>query len=230
MSSHSHETQALGSDRPREHGRNSDAEQAILDATERLLAETSLHELSVAQIITAAGISRATFYFYFSSKFAVLTTLVDSVIGEIFKVSRQFLERTSGLPTEVAMRQRIQASARVWEANRAVLQATVENWNAIPELRIVWLQALGRLTEALAREIENERALGRAPGGPDSRTLAATLVWTTERCLYVSGLGGGTGPHEGGPLAGESATVEALTRIWLGAMYGGGVDGHVAAA
>jgi AcrR family transcriptional regulator len=204
--------------------RSSDAEQAILDATEKLLAATSLHELSVAQIISAAGISRATFYFYFSSKFAVLTTLVDRAIGEIFEVSQQFLDRTSGLPTEIAMHHRIQASAAIWEANRPVLQATVENWNAIPELRQVWTAALRRLTHALAREIESERALGRAPAGPDSKCLAATLVWTTERCLYIGGLG-----HDG-PLEGEADTVGALTRIWLGAMYGGADNGRAAAA
>ena len=205
-------------------GRSTDAEQAILDATEKLLENTTLHELSVAQIITAAGISRATFYFYFSSKFAVLTTLVDSVIGEIFDVSQQFLDRTSSLPTELSMRKRIEASAAIWEANRSVLQATVENWNAIPELRVVWTAALGRLTDALAREIDSERALGRAPGGPDSKCLAATLVWTTERCLYIGGL------RDDGPLVGDADTVDALTRIWLGAMYGGGADGHAAAA
>ena len=225
MSSHPDQTpaQPLSRDRPREHNRSSDAEQAILDATEQLLAQTSLHELSVAQIIGAAGISRATFYFYFSSKFAVLTTLVDRAIAEIFKVSRQVIDRTSELPTELAMRQRIQTSAAIWEANRAVLQATVENWNAIPELRDVWTAALGRLTDALAREIDSERDLGRAPQGPDSRQLAATLVWTTERCLYIGGLG------VPGPLQGEGDTVEALTRIWLGAMYGS-ADGRVAAA
>jgi AcrR family transcriptional regulator len=217
MSGHSNEAGAgpAGNDRPRQHSRSSDAEQAILAATEGLLGDTSLHELSVAQIITAAGVSRATFYFYFSSKFAVLTALVDRVIGEIFEVSRQFLQQTNGLPISASMPQRIEASARVWAANRPVLQAAVENWNAIPELRAVWPAALARLTAGLTAEIERDRALGRAPVGPDSRSLAATLVWTTERCLYVSGLG------IEGTLNDGADTVEALTRIWLGALYGG---------
>jgi AcrR family transcriptional regulator len=58
-----------GRQRPRAHTGEQDAEKAIFEATERLLAEQPLHELSVAQIITAAGLSRATFYHYFSSKF-----------------------------------------------------------------------------------------------------------------------------------------------------------------
>ena len=217
-------TGAQAPDRPRQHTGSSDAEQAILDATERLLARTSLHDLSVAQIIDGAGISRATFYFYFSSKFAVLTSLVERAISEILETSRQLLERTASLPVELAMSQRIQTGAKIWAENRAVLQATVENWNAIPELRVVWLRALGGLTSALASEIDRERARGRAPAGPDSRSLATTLVWTTERCLYVSGL------SEPDLVADEAGMTEALTRIWLGAMYGGGIDGHVRAA
>jgi AcrR family transcriptional regulator len=217
-------TAATPPDRPRNHTGSSEAEQAILGATERLLGRTTLHDLSVAQIIEEAGISRATFYFYFSSKFAVLTALVERAIAEIVETSRQLLDRTAGLPAEMAMRHRIQTSARIWDANRAVLQATVENWNAIPELRTVWLRALGGLTDALASEIDRARARGPASTGVDSRSLAATLVWTTERCLYVSGLA------EDAAMPDEEAMIEALTRIWLGAMYPGGVDGQVAAA
>src|SRR5947209_16008932 len=96
-----------------------DARGAILTATERLLADVQLHRLSVAQIIKAANISRATFYFYFDSKFAVVAALIEQVIDEIFDVSRQTpIGRTSKLPPEVALEQRIRASAAVWRAHR----------------------------------------------------------------------------------------------------------------
>jgi AcrR family transcriptional regulator len=227
MSGQPHEGELAGPgtpDRPRNHAGTTDAEIAILTATERLLAEVPLHELSVAQIINAAEISRATFYFYFSSKFAVLTALVERAIGEIYAVSRPFLDRSDALPIDVALRQRIQASARIWDAHRPVLQATVENWHVFPELRTVWLKVLDGLTAAIAAEIDRERAAGRAPSGPDSRKLAAVLAWTTERCLYVAGLG------VRDFLTGEEETVAALTRLWLGAMYGYRAEGHEVAA
>jgi AcrR family transcriptional regulator len=211
-------------DRPRNHDGTTDAEAAILAATERLLAEVPLHELSVAQIIGAAEISRATFYFYFSSKFAVLTALVERAIGEIYEVSRPLLDRTDAVPIEVALRQRIQASARIWDANRPVLQATVENWHVFPELSTLWLRVLTGLTDAIAAEIDRERSAGRAPAGPDSRQLAAVLAWTTERCLYVAGLG------VRDLLTDQDETVAAITRLWLGAMYGDGSEGHEVAA
>src|SRR5215210_7350847 len=80
-------------DRPRAHKGSSEPEAAIFAATERLLADVPLHELSVMQIIGEAGISRATFYFYFSSKFAVLGGLLAIVMDEIFASARPFVDR-----------------------------------------------------------------------------------------------------------------------------------------
>ena len=95
-----------------------------------------------------------------------------------------------------------------------MLRATVENWQAYPELETLWLEMIGGLTDAIAREIEEERAAGRAPAGPDARGLAAMLAWTTERCLYVIGLGV---PHG---LAERETMLDALTQIWLTVIYG----------
>jgi AcrR family transcriptional regulator len=203
-----------GRDRPRKHSGTSEAETAILKATAGLLAEVPLHELSVAQIITAAEVSRATFYFYFSSKFAVLADLVEHAIAEIYEASRPALDRVAGAPIEVALHQRIERSARVWATHRPVLQAAVENWHVFPELRTVWLEMLDGLADAIRSEIDRERAAGRAPDGPDSKHLAVMLAWATERCLYISGLG------LLDSLEGEEDTVEGLSRIWLAAIYG----------
>src|SRR5579884_2028942 len=65
---------------PRANG--DDRERAILETAERLLAERSLHDISVDDLARGAGISRPTFYFYFPSKEAVLLTLLDRVVNE----------------------------------------------------------------------------------------------------------------------------------------------------
>jgi TetR/AcrR family transcriptional regulator, ethionamide resistance regulator len=200
-------------DRPRGHNGTSEAETTILDAAERLLAEVPLHELSVAQIIAEAKISRATFYFYFSSKFAVLTALVARVMDELLDASLAF-PITSGQEPAQLLERRVEAATRVWGEHRAVLRATVENWNVFPELRELWLGVMERLTDGIAREIEHERRVGNAPPGPDGRQLAAVLAWSIERCLYVSGLG----VHEF--MADEKQAVTAITRLWVTAAYG----------
>ena len=192
----------------------SEAEITIFAATERLLEKVPLHEISVAQIIAEAGISRATFYFYFSSKFSVVSRLLARVMDEVYEAVRPFRDRTPDEPRDRVLRRSLEASASVWSSHRAVLRAAAEHWHAIPELRDIWLGLVDRFTQALANDINHERAEGFAPAGPDSRRLAATLIWTTERCLYVAGLG------DDGQLADERATVDTITALWVGAVYG----------
>jgi TetR/AcrR family transcriptional regulator, ethionamide resistance regulator len=204
-----------GSDRPRTHGGGSDAERSIFQATEQLLAEVPLHELSVAQIISAAGVSRATFYFYFSSKFAVVTGLLAQIMDEIFQVVQPFVSRADGQDPESALRQSLQDSTKLWAAHRPALGAVMEHWHAVPELRVLWLGVVQRFAAAVAAEIDREREEGLAPPGPDSRHIAAALIWSTERCLYVAGLG----VDENIPR--EEDLVEPLLALWLGGVYGG---------
>ncbi|NUP24760.1 MAG: helix-turn-helix transcriptional regulator, partial [Streptomyces sp.] len=59
-----------------------DRERAILATAERLLGERPLSEISVDQLAKGAGISRPTFYFYFTSKEQVLLALFDRVVEE----------------------------------------------------------------------------------------------------------------------------------------------------
>ena len=206
---------ARRSDRPRSHQGNTDAEATIFAATERLLAQVPLHEISVADIIAEAQISRATFYFYFSSKYAVVTGLLARVMDEIYDLVRPFVDRDEVEPPEAALRRSLEATFQVWSAHRSALRATHEHWHAVPELRERWLDVVERFTDAVAAQIDRERAAGTAPPGPNSRQLAAALLWSTDRCLYVAAVGGDE------DLPSEQAIVEPLMSLWLGALYGG---------
>src|SRR6202022_2897332 len=96
---------ARGADRPRAHAGGSETELAIFAATERLLAEIPLQGLSVAQIIEGASVSRATFYFYFSSKYAVVTGLLARVMDEIYEVMQPFVRRRGNALAEAPLRE-----------------------------------------------------------------------------------------------------------------------------
>jgi AcrR family transcriptional regulator len=202
-----------GADRPRTHGGTSDTEIAIFDATERLLAEMPLHDLSVAQIITAAGISRATFYFYFSSKFAVVSGLLARVMDEIFTVVSPFTRREVEMAPEVALEQSLSAAISLWASHRPAMRAVHEHWNTTDELRSLWIGVVHRFTEAVASEIDRERSTGLATVTTDSRQVAATLLWGTECVLYVAGLG--IDPN----LPDEPSTLGPLMALWVGALY-----------
>lgn len=209
---------ARRSDRPRAHGGDTDTEQAIFAATEALLCEVPLQELSVAQIIDRAGISRATFYFYFSSKYAVVTGLLARVMDEIDEVMQPFVQRDGTTIAEEPLRESLTAAAAVWSAHRASLRAVMENWHAVPELRRMWLDVVNRFAAGLAIGIERERRAGLAADGIDSRMLGSALIWATERCFHLAGLG--VDPD----LPSEQEIVEVLLAMWLGTIYGAGAE------
>ena len=53
--------------------------QEILDVLGQLLREATLDDLRIAQILTAAKVSRGTFYFYYASKEDAFAALLDQV-------------------------------------------------------------------------------------------------------------------------------------------------------
>lgn len=209
-------------DRPRTHNGTSGAEQQILLATERLLETTPLTELSVAQILTEANVSRATFYFYFSSKYGPVTALLAAMVDRIFERVPLF---TGGTDTEVGpelLNKGLAGAAGVFRDHRVILRATVEHWHSVPELRVLWLEIMERFAAAFAEQIDQQRAAGLAPPGPQSRALATALTWSSERLLYMAGLG--VLPD----LPDEDRTLPVIQSIWQGAIYGvvtTGIDG-----
>lgn len=187
-------------------------ERAVFDATERLLQETPIADLAVAQILAEADISRTTFYRYFTSKHAVVSALLEALQAELVDVMQPWFVRGDRPPRE-ALTAALDAVADVWARHRPVLRASSENWHAEPELGTPWVAMMDRFTTDIARQIDRERAAGAAPPGVDSRAIARTLVWGSERMLYLGGFGlyGDGMEHE---------SVAALVAIWHGSVYG----------
>ncbi|MGW0037012.1 TetR/AcrR family transcriptional regulator [Gordonia sp. NPDC003376] len=186
----------------------------IYAATLELMAEQPFGELSVAQILRRAAVSRATFYAYFPSKFAVLRGLLERAMIDISATVSPFLQRDSHEPPEAALERSIRAVTHTWGRHRLVLQAVTLHWPTEPEIRDMWLTLADRLIDSGAREIERERAAGLLTTGVGSRKLAATLFWGTERVLYIAGLGFDD------DLEDEDSLVDSLVAMWSGTLYG----------
>jgi TetR/AcrR family transcriptional regulator, ethionamide resistance regulator len=197
----------------RRHSGRSEPELAILEITERLLASTPLHELSVEAILQDAGVSRTAFYYYFASKHDVVAILV----------SRAFDEIAAGLASWTAsdaddLRRLLRASLEegidVWRRHDAVLAATIENVHAVDVLRTVWLERVDQVTQLIARVIKHQRQAGAAPDGPPPETVAGTLVWSSERLLYL-------GIRGFDPAIPDLDTAgRALLELWQTVIYG----------
>ncbi len=184
---------------------------AVLAAAERLLADASLEELSVGQLAREAGVSRASFYFYFESKQAVLAALLDAVIGEISEAAAPWLERAESPPPE-ALRQAVEGSVGVWRRHGAVLRAAVESSRSSPEIGELWRSQIGAFIDAAAAQIERDRDAGVAPAdGLDAHALAAALIWMNERTFYVMTLED--------DRSGDAQLIDTVAAVWLRAVY-----------
>jgi TetR/AcrR family transcriptional regulator, ethionamide resistance regulator len=186
-------------------------ERAILATCERLLGEKPLREITVDELAAGAGISRPSFYFYFESKNAVLRALVEAVTDEMYAEAASWLEREDDSP-ELTVSRSIGAAAQQWREHGPVLRAAVQTWGSVPELRPFWEDIVRRFVEQSAARIEDERAAGAAPPGPEPEALAKALIWMNERCFYTNSL-------EADPSLSDAELVPTLTAIWLRSIY-----------
>jgi AcrR family transcriptional regulator len=197
--------------RPRTHG-------AVLEATAGLLQSTALADLSVAQILAAAGVGRTSFYEHFSSKDDVVVKLMESLSDEVAAELTPMFERGERSADEafaLGLGNLVEVASRY----APLVVAVSEEWPAIPELKQIWFAMLGDFTNRLARMIESERAAGAAPPGADPRALAASLVWTAERAFHVAV--GGDHPT----LVDAETIVAPLVQLFVGTIYGRAVAG-----
>lgn len=194
---------------------NTDLRERILDALRELLRERTFDTLSVAEIITAAGVSRASFYFYFAGKQAVLAEVVRRAVGAGHAAAQPWTQGQAG-PRE-SLRAGIDAGAGLWLSNAAVLRAIVESWASDPQLRELWLAQMATFTDAAVTRIEADRradpAVAARLDGVDVPALAASLTWTGERLYYLAAC-------EVPPFDDRTVLVDTLTHLWVSALYG----------
>jgi AcrR family transcriptional regulator len=189
-----------------------DRERAILTTFERLLEESSWHEISIDEIARGAGISRSSFYFYFASKEAVLLSLFERMLTEAAERRGAMAERVSKDPA-AHIREGLSAFFDVFRAHRAVTLAGADARTSSAEVRAVWAQVMEAWVQETAADIEAERARGAAPEGVPARELAISLLLMNERVQYTALSG-----HS--PAVDEDQVVDVLSAIWLNAIYG----------
>jgi TetR/AcrR family transcriptional regulator, ethionamide resistance regulator len=199
--------------RPRRRGRRPRTYAAVLAATTELLETTSLAELSVAQILGAAGVGRTSFYEHFSSKEDVVIKLVRGISAELADELEPMFERGERSPDE-AFADGLRRLMAVCARYAPLMVAATEEWPSVPELQRLWLRIHGDLTARLAAVIQADRAAGLAPPGAGAEALAASLVWTAERSFHIAM----TAEHPA--LTGESELIAPLTQVFVGAIYG----------
>jgi TetR/AcrR family transcriptional regulator, ethionamide resistance regulator len=186
-------------------------EAAILATAERLLEDRSPQEISVDDLARGAGISRPTFYFYFSSKEAVFLTLIDRLVAQA-EPGGELIERIHEDPP-TRWREGLQIFFDIFGAHRAVVRAGAELRAVNAEARQLWSEVMEGWVAQAAGAIDAERARGAAPPGVDSRQLAIALVSMNERVQYATFA-------DEPPSLPDDAVMDVLLEIWLKSIYG----------
>ncbi|HEY2673206.1 MAG TPA: TetR/AcrR family transcriptional regulator [Rugosimonospora sp.] len=183
----------------------------LLTATRDLLAQRRFDSISVADIIAAAGASRASFYFYFPGKQAVLAELVRRAVGQGQQAAEPW---TTGRQDPLyALRSGIEAGAALWMDNAAVLTAIVENWGSDEQLRELWLQQMETFTDLTVARIQADPDVLRRLDGLDVRAVAASLTWLGERLYYLAAA-------NVPPFTDRDVLVDTLMHAWTRTLYG----------
>ncbi len=185
----------------------------MLDATEGLLAERPLDEITVFDVIAGAGVSRATFYLYFESKNAAVAALAEDVIERIYADLWEPFITGAEPPSELLLTQHFIETMAIWREHRAVLMAAAGAWRADPNAFYQWGALWTRLVNDTTAYIERAREAGLAPAGLDAGALAATLVWLDESALYLAFTGGSP------QLRDDDLLAATLAAVWMRAIY-----------
>jgi AcrR family transcriptional regulator len=154
----------------------------LLEATEELLGQQSVRDLSVVDIARRAGTSPATFYQYFKDVSEATLCLAEQAAGEMPAVLRWIDGPWEGLQGLDKARALVDAFVRHWDAHHAVLMlrnlAAEEGDRRFQRVRRA---ALAPVLDRLVAQIEASQAAGRVDRALQPQAAAAALSAILER-------------------------------------------------
>ncbi|MGW6728005.1 TetR/AcrR family transcriptional regulator [Nocardia sp. NPDC055029] len=160
---------------------------AILRAMNELLAGRTLDQLSVTTVVERAGVSPATFYFYFDNMDDAFTVLFDRVAEEMIGRFEKLASADRTDPDRI--RWVVTSWLQLDPEYLGVMRNSVLEWPRRPELRRRYLAGMAEMISLMAEMIEMDRNAGIAVAGPPAQQLASTLMWMIERSIAGSLLG-----------------------------------------
>ncbi len=177
-----------------------------------LLADRPLNSIGIDEIAQAAGLSRSSFYFYFASREALLSTLGERAQDEVFASANAWLNRTDEPPANAIARV-LTENLAMWRRHGPVLRALHDAANTDEQTDAVRLAIARRFVDAIAAQIERERDAGLAPPAPPSaRRLAVILTGMNDRAFYDAS-------RRPASRRRDQELVQALTTVWLRSVY-----------
>lgn len=182
-------------------------EGALLDAAGRLLSAGRFASASITEIADEAGLSRASFYFYFASKQALLANLVDTAIAEFNSSILIVADSDDSQAAAEAVRSTVRAAAKLWWDHSEVLRASVELGTTLPE---VYDRTISNMEIVRVPTVALLQRHGRVPEATDpvaANQLVMILMLMSERNFFDLMRGDPT-------VADRDALTERLAVVW----------------
>jgi TetR/AcrR family transcriptional regulator, ethionamide resistance regulator len=156
----------------------------LLRGVEELLTEGERYtDLPIDRIVAAGGVSRSNFYVYFEDKGKLLEEFFEDMVSDLTLHARPWWE----LPPDASKRELRAALHNVFIAfrpHRHVWAAAVEAASYDDDMRRRFQALMDQSVRALANHIREGQAQKSVRPDRDPDTMAAWLLWMTERGLY----------------------------------------------
>ena len=181
-------------------------EHAILTAARTMLEHKRLAAVTTDELAAGAGLSRSSFYFYFDSKTAVLTALLDELSTELREENGPWLDAVG--PAREALRSATAHTVALWRTSGGLLR---QAYGGDDEQLAQWRDAIvERGVRRMAEKVERDRAAGLAPLGPPSAVGIARMLHGAKTTLLL---------HRD-PTTSHERLVEDIVTATLRLVYG----------
>lgn len=159
-------------------------QQQLLRGVEGMLADGERYtDLSIDRIVAAGGVGRSNFYVYFDDKSALLQGFFEDLVVELTVHAKPWWQ----LPATSSKDQLREAFREIFSTflpHRHVWGAAVEAASYDDQMHARFQELMNDALNALANHIREAQAHDFARPDRDPDTMAAWLLWMTERGLY----------------------------------------------
>jgi len=184
--------------------------EAILEAALDLVWTNPFRNLTVAKLMSRAGSSRPVFYQYFTSLHDLMDALLRGLAQDVLEAAASWFQG-EGDPVP-RLEESLRGMVEICTTRGPLLRAVSDAAASDARLEKSWLSFLATFDGAVTAQIEKDQARGLI--APFEASLTAVALNRMDVAVLIHAFGRR-------PAIEPQPVVEALTRIWVSALYGG---------
>ncbi|WP_354698879.1 hypothetical protein DSM112329_04577 [Paraconexibacter sp. AEG42_29] len=155
----------------------------LVEVEQLLEAGENYADISVERLITAANISRSTFYVYFEDKGALLLALAEDVVEQLVLSAQAWWSLPHDLDRPL-LEQTMRGIFRTYAQHARMWEAMIDAAAYDHKVRSSFRRVVDGSTLGLEQHIRAGQAAGSIRAELDAKRTAGWLTWMTERGLY----------------------------------------------